>query len=410
MEDLSQHPFADLDVLDVQGWHCYWAEIAPRIASVFARADARRRALAYLAGLLSPAERKNSWQLAEIRGDPNPYGFQHLLGRADWAPEVLRDRLRTYGTDYLATPDAIGVLDESGFLKKGTHSAGVARQYSGTAGRIENCQIGVFLAYASRQGHTLLDRELYLPQEWLADRDRCQRAAIPEERAFATKPALAQHMLARTCAAGIGLAWVTGDSVYGDNRPLRQWLEQRPQAYVLAVSGKETVWRQQCQRPIKTLLTELPRAGGERLSAGTGSKGPRWYDWLPLELRAPPQAEWQRWLLVRRSIADPRELTAYIAFAPASTLLPELVRVAGTRWTVEESIQTAKGEVGLDQYEVRSWRGWYRHMTLAMWAQAFLTVIRAATGADITPKKGRSQPQGASSLRAFKAHRGLQSA
>jgi SRSO17 transposase len=285
----------------------------------------------------------------------------------------------------------------------------VARQYSGTAGRIENCQIGVFLAYASGQGHTLLDRELYLPTAWTADRARCRRAAIPDERAFATKPVLAQQMLARTCAAGVRLAWITGDSIYGDNRPLRQWLEQRPQAYVLAVSGKEAVWRQQRQWQIKTLLRELPREGWERLSAGIGSKGPRWYDWLHLDLHDPPQTGWKRWLLVRRSIAEPSEKTAYLAFAPARTTRTALVRVAGKRWTVEESIQTAKGEVGLDQYEVRSWRGWYRHITF-MWAQAVLTVIRAATGADVAPKKGRSHPRGASSLQAFKAHRGLRSA
>jgi SRSO17 transposase len=410
MDDLAPPPFADLDVLDVQGWYHYWTEIEQRIGSVFARSDARRRAMTYLAGLLSPAERKNSWQLAEISGDPNPYGFQHLLGRADWEPEVLRDRLRTYVTDSLAAPDAIGVLDESGFLKKGTHSVGVARQYSGTAGRIENCQIGVFLAYSSCHGHTLLDRELYLPQEWTADRGRCRRVAIPAARAFATKPTLAQHMLARTGAAGVTLAWVTGDSIYSDNRPLWQWLEQRPQAYVLAVSGKEAVWRQQHQRQIKALLTELPREGWERISAGAGPKGPRWYDWLCLALSAPSQPGWKRWLLVRRSLTDPSELTAYIAFASGSTTRTALVRVAGTRWTIEESIQTAKGEVGLDQYEVRSWRGWYRYMTLAMWAQAFLTVVRAATGADVAPKKGRSHPRSASSLQAFKAHRGLRSA
>jgi SRSO17 transposase len=212
-----------LDLLDVQVWNLYWAEIERRIGPVFARSDARTRAMSYLSGLLSPAERKNSWQLAEISGSPNPYGFQHLLGRADWDADALRDRLRTYVTDYLAPKDAIGVIDETGFLKKGIHSAGVARQYSGTAGRVENCQIGVFLAYASEHGQTLLDRELYLPKEWTADRERCRRAGIPDERAFATKPALARQMLERTFAAGVVLGWVTGDSVYGDDRRLRGW-------------------------------------------------------------------------------------------------------------------------------------------------------------------------------------------
>src|SRR6266545_6116142 len=393
IDEPSQETPAELDLLDVQVWNVYWAQVERRIGPVLARSDARERAISYLAGLLSPAERKNSWQLAEIRGDANPYGFQHLLGRADWDADVLRDKLRTYVTDYLAANDAVGVIDETGFLKKGRQSAGVARQYSGTAGRVENCQVGVFLAYASAHGQTLLDRELYLPKEWTSDRERCRRAGIPDERAFATKPALARQRLERTFAAGVGLAWVTGDSVYGDDRVLRHWLEERKQAYVLAVSGKETVWIDQEQQQIKTILAALPTAGWETLSAGTGSKGPRTYDWLRLELPDPPQAGTKRWLLFRRSISDPSEVTAYITFARTGSSLAAQVRVAGMRWTVEESIQTAKGEVGLDHYEVRSLRGWYRHMSLAMWAQAFLSVIREETGAEVAPKKGlRKQP------------------
>ncbi len=399
------------DLLDVQVGHTvYWAEIERRMGPVFARSEARARARAYLAGLLSPAERKNSWQLAEISGDSNPYGFQHLLGRADWDPAALRDRLRTYVTDYLADPAAVGVLDETGFRKKGIHSAGVARQYSGTAGRVENCQIGVFLAYASGHGQTLLDRALYLPQAWTADRARCRRAGIPDARAFATKPTLARQMLERTFAAGVGLAWVTGDSVYGDDRALRQWLEDRTQAYVLAVSGKETVWMNQQQPPIKELLATLPTTGWETLSAGDGSKGPRWYDWRRMDLSDPPQTGWKRWLVVRRSIPDPRAVTAYIVYAPAPPTLADQVRVAGMRWTVEESIQTAKGAVGVDHYEVRSWTGWYRHMTLAMGAQAFLRVIREEAGAEVAPKKGPLNRPGGSSLAAFKAQRNLRSA
>ncbi len=400
----------DLDLLDMQVWNVYWGDIERRIGSLFARSEARARAIAYLAGLLSPVERKNSWQLAEITGDTTPYGFQHLLGRADWDPDVLRDRLRTYATDYLAEPDAVGVLDETGFLKKGTHSAGVARQYSGTAGRIENCQIGVFLAYATSRGQTLLDRELYLPAEWTNDPVRCEAAGIPEKRTFATKPALAVQMLERTRQAGVLLAWVTGDCIYGDSRTLRTWLEKQRQAYVLAISGKERVWRAQRQQSVKALLAELPNEGWERLSAGAGSKGPRWYDWLRLELNAPPQEGWKRWLVVRRSCSDPTELTAYVAFASAEKTLADQVRVAGMRWTVEESIQTAKGEVGLDHYEVRSWTGWYRHITLAMWAQAFLSVVRAERGAEGAPKKGQQSRAESSSLASFKAHRGLRSA
>jgi SRSO17 transposase len=409
MLDQDSLALGALDLLDVQVWNVYWAQVERRIGSVFARSDARTRAMAYLAGLLSPAERKNSWQLAEISGDPNPYGFQHLLGRADWDPDALRDRLRTYVTDYLADGDAVGVIDETGFLKKGVHSVGVARQYSGTAGRVENCQIGVFLAYASRHGHTLLDRELYLPAAWTADRDRCRRAGIPDDRAFATKPALAQQLLARTFEAAVHLAWVTGDSVYGDDRALRDWLEARCQAYVLAISGKETVWSDHVQQSITTIVIDLPDAGWERISAGAGSKGLRWYDWQRLELSDPAQAGWQRWLVFRRSISDPSEVTAYRAFAVASTPLTALVRVAGMRWTVEESIQTAKGEVGLDHYEVRSWTGWYRHMTLALWAQAFLAVIRDETGAAAPKKRGQNPPV-PHSLARFKAHRGRPSA
>jgi SRSO17 transposase len=366
--------------------------------------------MSYLAGLLSPAERKNSWQLAEIRGDSNPYGFQHLLGRAEWDAEELRDCLRSYVRDYLATEAAVGVLDETGFLKKGVHSAGVARQYSGTAGRIENCQIGVFLSYASEHGQTLLDRELYLPEAWLADRDRCRRARIPDERSFATKPALARQMLARSFAAGVVLAWVTGDSVYGDNRKLRGWLEERKQAYVLAVSGNERVWLGQEQRSIKKIVAAFSTEAWERISAGVGSKGPRWYDWQRLALSDPPPQGWQRWLLVRRSLSDPNEVTAYIVFAPADSSLAEQVRVAGMRWTVEESIQTAKGEVGLDNYEVRSWTGWYRHITLAMWAGAFLAVVRKQMGAELALKKGLEKRLNQSSLSAFKTRRGLLSA
>jgi SRSO17 transposase len=409
IDELSSHSPVEFDLLDVQMWNLYWTEIERRISPIFARSDARARALSYLAGLLSPAERKNSWQLAEQSGAPNPYGFQHLLGRADWDPNVLRDRLRTYVTDYLADPDAVGVLDETGFLKKGRHSAGVARQYSGTAGKIENCQIGVFLAYATLHGHTLIDRELYLPKEWTDDRERCRSSGIPDERAFATKPELARQMLQRAFEAGVRLAWVTGDSVYGDDRTLRGSLEERNQAYVLAVSGKESVWLHHQQQQVKTLLAELPNQGWEQLSAGAGSKGPRVYEWRRLELSDPLQRDWKRFLLIRRSISDPSELTGYIVFARAHTTLSELVRVAGRRWTVEESIECAKGEVGLDQYEVRSWTGWYRHMTLAMWASAFLSVIREESGVEMAPKKGPPNQRARSSLAAFKAARGLQS-
>jgi SRSO17 transposase len=399
-----------LDQQDIQVWHAvYWAEVERRLTPHFARSEAQSRALTYVAGLLSSAERKNGWQLAEITGDTTPYGVQHLLGRAIWDPDVLRDELRAYVLDYLADNLAIGVIDETGFLKKGRHSAGVARQYSGTAGRVENCQIGVFLAYATRHGHTLLDRELYLPAEWTEDRERCRAAGIPDNRVFATKPALARQMLERARAGGVSLSWVTGDSVYGDDRGLRQWLEAHDQPYVLAVSGKESVWLDGRQQTISDWLAALPSDGWERLSAGAGSKGLRWYDWQHWVLADPPQVGWQRWLLVRRSIPDPTKVTAYVVYASATTPLAQQVQVAGMRWSVEESIQTGKGEVGLDHYEVRSWTGWYRHMTLALWAQAFLSVLRKETGEVEVLPKGGAPTRRSSSLARFKAQRGLQS-
>jgi SRSO17 transposase len=400
---------ADEAAAAVRGGTAYLADIERRLTPYFARAEPRQRALAYLRGLLSPAERKNSWQLAEVSGAATPYGFQHLLGRADWEPNAVGDALRTYLIQHLGDPNAVLVIDETGFLKKGRRSAGVARQYSGTAGRIENCQIGVFLGYASQLGHALLDRELYLPEEWTDGRERCRRAGIPDERRFATKPQLARQLLARAFAAGAPAKWVTGDSVYGDDRRLRMWLEAQPQAYVLAVSGKEYVWVSWQQRQVKTILAALPEDGWTRLSAGDGAKGPRWYDWRWLPLADPVASRWRRWLLVRRSVSDPTELRAYMVFAPQETTLEEVVRVAGARWVIEQLFEAAKGEVGLDHYEVRSWTGWYRHITLAMWALALLTVLRAGAIAVEAFKKSLPLPPEESSLASFKARRGLAS-
>jgi SRSO17 transposase len=392
-----------------QGGLAYLADMERRLAPYFARAEPRQRALAYVRGLLSPAERKNSWQLAEVSGEATPYGFQHLLGRADWEPDAVRDELRGYVRQHLGDPHSVLVLDETGFVKKGPHSAGVARQYSGAAGRIESCQIGVFLGYAGRLGHALLDRELYVPKEWTDDRERCRRAGIPDARRFATKPQLAQQMLERALAAGVPATWVAGDSVYGDDRRLRMWLEAQPQAYVLAVSGKEYVWLGWQQRQVNTILAALPEDGWTRLSAGDGAKGPRWYDWRWLPLAEPMDVTWRRWLLVRRSVSDPREQRAYVVFAPQATTLEEVVGVAGTRWVIEQLFEAAKGEVGLDHYEVRSWTGWYRHMTLAMWALALLTVLRAGAIAVEAFKKNLPLLQERSSMAAFKASRGLPS-
>jgi SRSO17 transposase len=407
--DESTASLAEQERLAVQGGMTYVTDIERRLAPYFARAEPRQRVMAYRRGLLSPAERKHSWQVAEVSGDATPYGVQHLLRRALWDPEAVRDELRTYVLQHLGEPNAVLVLDETGFVQKGEHSAGVARQYSGTVGKVENCQIGVFLGYASRLGQALLDRELYLPNVWTTDRERCRKAGIPDDRRFAPKPQLARQMLARAFAAGVPATWVTGDRVYGNARRRRMWLESHPQAYVLAVSGQEYVWLGWQQRQVNTLLAALPEDGWTRLSAGDGTTGPRWDDWRWLPLADPVDPAWRRWLLVRRSLSTPTELTAYVVFARQETTLTEVVRVAGTRWTIESGFEAATSEVGLDHYEVRSWTGWYRHITLAMWALALLTVLRAGAIAVEALKKSLLAPQEASSLAAFKASRGLTS-
>ena len=405
-QELCSSP-TDVSLETVQTWALWQTEVERRLMPHFARREAQHRVWAYLRGLLSPIERKNGWQVAEAVGDTTPYGVQHLLGRARWDAAAVCKDLGAYVVEHRGDPQAVLVLDETGFLKKGQHSAGVARQYSGTAGRVENSQIGVFLTYAGAQGHVLLDRELYLPQAWTDDVGRCARAGIPPERPFATKPQLARQMLERAFDMAVPAAWVAGDSVYGDNRPLRAWLEERSQAYVLTVSGKEYVGRAGRQWQVKTLRAMLEEEDWCRLKAGDGTKGPRWYDWRWIPLAAPLQPHWRRWLLVRRSLSDPTERTAYVVCAPETTALATAVQVVGRRWTIEQCFEEAKGEVGLDQYEVRSWTGWYRHITLAMWAYALLTVLRA--GHLPTPPPLKKTPQGStsSSLTAFKTSRAL---
>jgi SRSO17 transposase len=401
-----------------------WTEeleaVGNRLSPRFARSEARDRARDYLRGLLSTSERKNGWQLAEVAGNNTPYGLQHLLGRANWDADLVRDDLRGYVTEHLGDENAVLVVDETGFIKKGTNSVGVKRQYTGTAGKTENCQVGVFLAYASRRGQAFIDRELYLPEEWARDEERRERAGVPEEVGMRTKPELAGEMLGRALEAGVRVAWVVADSVYGDTRRLGVFLEEKEQPYVLAVSGKAHVWAGFEQHRVSTVLDSLRQEGlpsgraGEgwrRISAGEGSKGPRLYDWIRLPLNPPLQEGFERWLVVRRSTEDPEDLTAYTVFAPEGTTLEELARTAGSRWRVEIGFEEAKGEVGLDHYEVRSWVGWYRHVTLALFAHAFLAAIRAE-GVDIeAPQKGAAaaapKTRGTDSLLAFKRGRGL---
>jgi len=397
----------------VDAWVQELNSLVERIGCLFARSEARRRVKAYLQGLLSPARRKNSWQLAEAVGDETPYGIQQFLYRARWDADALRDEMREYVVENLGDVQAILIVDETGFVKKGTHSVGVKRQYSGTAGRIENCQIGVFLAYASQHGHTFLDRALYLPEEWAADGERRRRAGVPEEVPFTSKPNQAWQMLRRAVEHDVPFAWVTADTIYGDYRQMRLWLESLPKGYVLAVSAKETLTLPNAQQlRVKELRERLPAEGWSQLSAGEGAKGPRWYEWLRLPLIAPLNSGWARWLLVRRSLADPSELATYVCFAPEDISLEALVKVAGHRWTIEICFEEAKGEVGLDEYEVRSWTGWYRHVTLSCLAHAFLAVVRSQDPDEQPSPEKRgpwSQPPTADSLAAFKASRGLSS-
>jgi SRSO17 transposase len=413
----------------VRSWSEELEAVGNRLSDHFARSEVRQRAQDYLHGLLSEAERKNSWQLAEVAGNSTPYGIQHLLGRASWDADALRDDLREYVIEHLADAESVLesclIVDETGFIKKGEQSVGVKRQYTGTVGKRENCQVGVFLAYASGRGQAFIDRELYLPEEWALDKERRQRAGVPDEVGMRTKPELAKEMLRRALVdGGVKASWVVADSVYGDSRRLGMFLEEKEQPYVLALSGKAHVWSGFYQHRVSTLLDALREGelrsretaaeeeeeeGWKRLSAGEGSKGPRLYDWLRLPLNPPLQEDFQRWLLVRRSIEDPEDLSAYTVFSRAqNTTLEVLAKVAGSRWRVEIGFEEAKGEVGLAHYEVRSWDGWYRHITLSLFAHAFLASIRAE-GVDIEPsQKGALQkPKDTDSLLAFKRGRGL---
>jgi SRSO17 transposase len=368
---------------EVEGWRGGLDALHSRIAGRFRRSEARERAKRYLAGLLGRVERKNGWQLAEHLGERGPQGVQRLLNAADWDADAVRDDLRAYVVEHLGDPDAVLVVDETGFLKKGTKSVGVQRQYSGTAGRIENCQVGVFLAYASPAGRAFLDRELYLPEAWATDAGRRREAGVPEEAAFATKPELARRMLERAFAAGVPATWVSGDEVYGDDGAFRRWLEEAAGcAYVLAVSCDHPVWQAGAQERADRLVAALPQQAWAPLSAGEGSQGARLFDWacvrLPYE-RAPGTAQW---LLARRSLSDPAEVAYYRAFGPAATPVAALVRVAGMRWAIEAGFEDAKGTVGLDHYEVRKWTAWYRHVTLALLAHAYLQVVRHQADGD----------------------------
>lgn len=367
-----------------------WADevgvVGERIGRHFARSEPRRRAVGYVRGLLSGTERKNGWQLAEHLGDPTPDGVQHLLARADWDADAVRDDLLGYVREHLGHPDGVLVVDETGFLKKGAKSCGVARQYSGTAGRIENCQIGVFLGYATRKGRALLDRALYLPKEWTNAADRRKEAGIPEAVEFATKLVLGRRMIDRAVAAGVPAKWVTADAVYGSDYHFRTTVEGHGLGYVVGVRTDFAVWAGFRQVRVGTLLAGVPADAWHRLSCGDGAKGPRVYDWALSRTNSPEPDEYARWLLIRRSVSDPTEVAYFACGGPPATTLAELVRIAGARWAVEDLFELAKGDCGLDEYEVRSWVGWHRHVTLSLLALAVVAVIRSRTARSV--KKG----------------------
>ena len=346
-----------------------------RVAARFARVESRRRARRFVLGLLADLPRKNCWTLAEHAGDATPDGMQHLLARASWDPDGVRDDLRGYVVEHLGDPGAVLVVDETGDMKKGICTAGVQRQYSGTAGRIENCQVAVYLTYAAPRGPALIDRELYLPESWTGDPARCRAAGVPEGTAFATKPALAQMMVTRALEAGVPASWVAGDEVYGGDPHLRAGLEHHQIGYVLAVARthRVTTGAGRCQAGL--IAARLPRSAWQRYSAGPGAKGHRYYDWAWVSIDA--QLPGHRWVLIRRSRRT-AELAFYRCYSPRPVPLATLVKAAGRRWATEENFQAAKGLTGLDEHQVRRWASWYRWTTLAMLALAFLTIAAAA--------------------------------
>jgi SRSO17 transposase len=352
------------------------AQIAPR----FARAEPRRRALAYLQGIVSDTARKNGWQLAEHAGEACPDGMQRLLASSVWDTDGVRDDVRSYVLEQLGQESAILVIDESGFPKRGHHSAGVGRQYCGATGQVQNCQVGVFLAYVTAHGHSLIDRELYLPLDWCEDRDRCRTAHIAESVRFQTKPELAIQMLKRIDEAGYPIAWVVADTVYGGNLDLRIWLEAHAYHYVLAVACNEPVGivtpdgqRRRVQVSEVTTLF-LHEQDWQRLAMSEGTKGPRLFDWAVVPILHQWEDDGRHWLLIRRSLTNPQELCYYLVFAAKGSTLQEMVKAIGARWHIEEEFENAK-DLGLDHYEVRSFLGWYRHVTLVMLAMAYLAGI-----------------------------------
>lgn len=383
----------DVDSFAVELWADDFEALWREAGRCFRRHDLRKRAKRYVHGLLGSMERKNGWQMAEYLGDETPHAVQRLLGCACWNADEVRDELLRYAAAHLLTPHDPGLLivDETGFLKKGNKSAGVQRQYSGTAGRIENCQVGVFLALASAKGRALVDRALYLPRVWCEDQERCREASIPSEVSFATKPQLAQAMLAHAFEKGLAPKWVLADEIYGSDSKFRRFLESCDQPYVLAVSSAQRLWVDLRQKRVDGIAQEIPPETWFRWSVGDGAKGSRAYDWAAGRFGEPTPAGLCHWVLFRRSVDEKPEHAYYFCLAPVDSTAQDLAQAAGGRWTIECCFEAAKQETGLDEYEVRSWHGWHRHVTLSLLALAFLTVVRAkaSLGPDESGKKGQ---------------------
>jgi SRSO17 transposase len=365
---------------EVVQWVQALVELHEHIAPRFARSEPRNRALAYLKGIMSEMERKTSWQLAEHAREANPYGMQRLLASAVWDDGLVRADLRDYVYEHLGTPDGIGVIDETSFPKSGDKSAGTQKQYCGTTGQTENCQVAVCLDYVSERGHTPIDMELYVPMQWINDRGRCREAGIPDTVGFQTKCELARVMIERIHKAKIPLSWIVADTVYGNNLDLRTWLEDHGYFFVLAVECREPaairtpdgVRREVEAQEVEALMIEA--GAWQRLSMGNGTKGPRLYDWAVVPILHQWVDDAKHWLLIRRCIDNPTIKTYYFVFGPPDTSLQIMVKVIGKRWRIEDDFQTGKA-LGLDRYQVRCYTGWYRHITLVMLAHAFLAVI-----------------------------------
>lgn len=378
----------------IGGWSEALEELHRRIAGRFARSEARERVKRYLVGLLGRVERKNGWQLAEAIGDKDPQGVQRLLNSAKWDADLVRDDLREYVVEHLGDEES-GVLiaDETGFLKKGEKSVGVARQYTGTAGDTVDCQVGVFVAYASQKGAAFIDRALYLPEQWANDPKRRAEAGVPEEVAFANKIELAKRMLERAFEAGVPARWVATDSFYGRSHEFRAWLEERGRAYAVMVPKTNMVPLGGRKKKIERLAERVPKDAWSEVLLAEDSGQRRPWEWACLGLAADPKKGMSRWLLVRRSTDDPEDLAFYQAYGPEDTSVEELVRICQHRWAIEFAFEEAKGEIGMDHYEVRKWGAWHRYVTLCLLAHAFLVVTRLAThNEEVARKKGIPSP------------------